>query len=75
MNKNYIIKNKDIVKVLKKYEEFNDTFNRFLLKYKNYIHTVEIDCEDDVWICKINVQNESDKNKVFKETIRSSPVL
>ena len=36
MNKNYIIKNKDLLKVLKKYEEFNNTFERFVLKHKNY---------------------------------------
>jgi vacuolar-type H+-ATPase subunit B/Vma2 len=75
MNKNYIIKNKDLLKVLKKYEEFNNTFERFVLKHKRYKSKVTIEQIDQLWVCKINIQDESEINKVSEETIRSPSVL
>ncbi len=75
MNKNYIIKNKDLLKVLKKYEEFNNTFERFVLKHKNYKSEVVIEQIDELWVCKINIQDESNNTTVSARAPRSSPVL
>ena len=75
MNKNYIIKNKDLLKVLKKYEEFNNTFERFVLKHKKYTSNVAIEQIEDLWVCKINIQDESNNTTVSERTTKSSPVL
>lgn len=75
MNKNYIIKNRDLLKVLKKYEEFNNTFERFVLKYKNYKSNVDIENIDGLWVCKITIEDESNNIAVPERTSRSSPVL
>ncbi len=75
MNKNYIIKNKDLLKVLKKYEEINNTFERFVLKHKNYKSEVVIEQLNELWVCKINIQDESNNTTVSEGTLRSSPVL
>jgi hypothetical protein len=74
LNKKYMIKHTDLLKVLEKYEEFESTFNRFVLKHKNYNLTTTIEQEKELWVCKIEV-NESENNKVPEETIKASSVL
>ena len=75
LNKKYIIKNPDLLKVLTKYEEFKSTFDRFVLKHKNYKSEVVIEQIDELWVCKINIQDESNNTTVSEGTLRSSPVL
>ena len=74
LNKKYMIKNTDLMKVLEKYEEFESTFNRFVLKHKNYNITTTIEQEKELWICKIEI-NESENNSISEETIRAPSVL
>ena len=74
LNKKYMIKNTDLMKVLEKYEEFESTFNRFVLTHKNYNLTTTIEQDEELWICKIEI-NESEKNKISEETIRAPSVL
>ena len=74
LNKKYIIKNPDLLKVLTKYEEFKSTFDRFVMKHKNYDCKTTIEQIEDLWVCKIEI-NESINDKRTEGVIRASPVL
>jgi hypothetical protein len=74
LSKKYIIKNPDLLKVLNKYEEFKSTFDRFVMKHKNYDCKTVIEKIGDLWVCKIEI-NESINNKGTEKVIRALSVL
>lgn len=75
MNKQYLIKHKDLVKLINKFEEFKLTFETFILKHKNYAYEANIDLIDDIWECKITVKDESENNKISQGFKKSHRVL
>ena len=75
MNKNYLIKHKDLTKLINKFEEFKLTFETFVLKHKKYSYNANIELIDDIWECKITVKDESENNKVSERFKKSHRVL
>lgn len=74
--KKYLIKHKDLNKLLSKLDEFKNTFEKFVLKHKNYSYETNISLNnDDVWECKIEVKDESNNFEVLKGLSESSRVL
>lgn len=69
MTKNYTIKNTNLLTVLNKLQEFQETFETFVLKHHKYKYEVTIECLKELWVCNITINNEQDKTKVSTETI------
>jgi hypothetical protein len=75
MIKKYQIKHTDLVKLLNKVQEFQNTFENWIMKHNNYSYTMNIEQTKNLWICNIEVKHEQTKDKVFKETIKPLGVL
>lgn len=72
--KEYIIKNRNILTVLDKYQEFQTTFDRFVKDRHNYECKITIEKISEWWVCKINI-NESKNIKTIKRTAEVNRVL
>lgn len=77
MNKKYIIQNRDLLIVLNKLQEFEDTFHKFVMKHHpdKYNYELKLSKEGEMWVCKIELDEKSNNSEVSKNSIRSSGVL
>jgi hypothetical protein len=75
MIKKYQIKHTDLVKLLNKIQEFQNTFENWVMKHNNYTYKTNIEQNKDLWVCNIEVRHEQTKDKVSKETIKPLGVL
>lgn len=77
LNKNYIIQNRDLLIVLNKLQEFETTFHRFVMKHhpNKYTYELELNKEDEMWVCKIKLNEKSNNSEVSENSTRSSGVL
>lgn len=55
----YLIKHKDLNKLLDKFNEFETTYKMFVEKHHNYNYTSTINLVDDIWECEITIKDES----------------
>lgn len=74
--KKYLIKHKDLNKLLSKLDEFKETFEKFVMKHHNYSYETNISLnEDNIWECKIEIKDESGDFEVLKGIVSSHRVL
>jgi hypothetical protein len=71
----YYIKHKDITKLLNKLSEFTNTFEKFVMKHHNYSYDTQINLVNDIWECKIEIKDESNKFEVLKRITNKDRVL
>lgn len=73
--KKYLIKHKDLNKLLAKFNEFKTTFESFVMKHHNYSYETSIELINDIWECKIEIKDESNNFEVLKRITQSPRVL
>lgn len=71
----YIIKHKDLNKLLDKVSEFTNTFEKFVMKHHNYSYDTNIELLNDIWVCKIEIKDESNNFEILDRVTQSHGVL
>ena len=61
----YLIKHKDLNKLLHKFNEFKTTFETFVMKHHNYSYETNIELINDIWECKIEIKDETNNFNVL----------